>query len=434
MSDTVIRVENLSKQYKIGVAQPDTLRDLLAGSLQRLFSRDGKRPPHDDRIWALKDVSLEIKPGEVVGIIGRNGAGKSTLLKILSRITEPTAGRAEIHGRVGSLLEVGTGFHGELTGRENIFLNGAILGMRKREIVHKFNDIIDFAEIGKFLDTPVKHYSSGMYVRLAFAVAAHLEPEILLVDEVLAVGDFAFQKKCLGKMQDVAGHGKTVVFVSHNTGAIKTLCNRCVLLENGRAAADGPTDRVVDYYLEQRSQPTGLYRSNRIQADHGKGFVLCHKENLGDLTIFCGDPITLEFDIEAPRALSEAAVGIGISITTAAGDRVISMNSLVQGSESTAGLSRLWRVRCDMGRLPLNAGSYFAGIVVGDAQHSAPAAKFEQAFTIHVMEYDVFGWGSSLPSPRWWGPMYWAPQWDIQPMSDEELLRGRDDESLSTLD
>ncbi len=432
MSDTVIRVEDLSKQYKIGVARSDTLRDQLAGSLQRLFSRDGQRPPRDDRIWALKDVSLEINPGEVVGLIGRNGAGKSTLLKILTRITEPTAGRAEIHGRVGSLLEVGTGFHGELTGRENIFLNGAILGMRKREIVRKFGDIIDFSEIGKFLDTPVKHYSSGMYVRLAFAVAAHLEPEILLVDEVLAVGDFAFQKKCLGKMQDVAGHGKTVVFVSHNMGAIRTLCSRCILLENGKAAQDGPADRVIDYYLEQRSQTTGLHRSNRIQADHGEGFVLWYSQNFGDLTMFCGDPITLEFDIEAPRPLSEAAVGVGVGITTAAGDRVISMSSLVQRVEGTTGLSRFWRVRCDMGRLPLNAGTYFAGIVIGDGQHSTPAAKFNSAFTIRVMEYDVFGWGTTLPHPRWWGPMYWAPQWDIRPMRSGELPQGKDDEPTAS--
>ncbi len=433
MSDTVIRVENLSKQYKIGVAQPDTLRDLLAGSLKRLFRRDGQRPPRDDRIWALKDVSLEIKPGEVVGLIGRNGAGKSTLLKILTRITEPTAGRAEIHGRVGSLLEVGTGFHGELTGRENIFLNGAILGMKKKEIDLKFDKIVSFAEIGKFIYTPVKRYSSGMYVRLAFAVAAHLEPEILLVDEVLAVGDFAFQKKCLGKMQDVAGHGKTVVFVSHNMGAIRTLCNRCVLLENGRVAADGPADRVVGHYVERQSQPTRQDKSNRIEPDYGEGFVLHHKENFGDITIFCGDPIALEFDIEAPRSLSEAEAGGGLSIIVTTGEPVVSMSSLVQRAPTTPGLSRFWSVRCDLGRLPLNAGTYFVSVDIGDAQRSRRAAKFSQAFTIHVMESDVFGWGSSLPSPRWWGPMYWAPQWEIRPMGDEELPLGRKDESSSTL-
>jgi lipopolysaccharide transport system ATP-binding protein len=220
MSEIAIRVEKLSKRYQIGVAQQrhDTLRDALGANLARL--RPTRRAPraarHADEFWALRDVSFEVKRGEVVGIIGRNGAGKSTLLKILSRITEPTSGQAQIHGRVGSLLEVGTGFHPELTGRENIYLNGAILGMRRFEIERKFDEIVAFAEIERFLDTPVKRYSSGMYVRLAFAVAAHLEPEILLVDEVLAVGDAAFQKKCLGKMGDVAKEGRTVLFVSHS--------------------------------------------------------------------------------------------------------------------------------------------------------------------------------------------------------------------------
>ncbi len=430
MSDTTIRVENLSKQYKIGVAQPDTLRDQLAGSLKRLFGRDGQRPLRDDSIWALKDASLEIKQGEVVGLIGRNGAGKSTLLKILSRITEPTAGWAEIHGRVGSLLEVGTGFHGELTGRENIFLNGAILGMKKREIDRKFDDIVAFAEIARFIDTPVKRYSSGMYVRLAFAVAAHLEPEILLVDEVLAVGDFAFQKKCLGKMQDVAGYGKTVVFVSHNMGAIRTLCNRCVLLENGGVAADGPVVPVVDYYIEQQ-RPTVLHKSNRIDADSGEGFVLHHRENYGDMTIFCGDPITFEFDIEAPRPFSEAEAGIEIGVSATTSERVVSMSSLVQCVPTTQGLSRFWRVRCDLGRLPLNAGTYFVDVEFGNAERGGRPAEFIQAFTIHVFQHDVFGWGSGLPSPRWWGPMYWAPKWDIQPMSDAGSSLGRTGESSS---
>ena len=204
----------------------------------------------DQTFWALRDVSLEIKHGEIVGIIGRNGAGKSTLLKILSRITEPTEGHGEIHGRVGSLLEVGTGFHPELTGRENLFLNGAILGMRKAEIERKFDEIVAFAEIDKFIDTPVKHYSSGMYVRLAFAVAAHLEPEILLVDEVLAVGDAAFQKKCLGKMSEVSRGGRTVVFISHNMAAVENLCDKGILLEEGRVTFSGDMKQAVDRYLQ----------------------------------------------------------------------------------------------------------------------------------------------------------------------------------------
>ena len=258
MSNLSIRVENLSKRYHIGRAQQrhDTLRDALMAGLQAPLGwlrRNGRHPGrthNDDTIWALKDVSFEVKPGEILGIIGRNGAGKSTLLKILSHITEPTAGRAEIYGRVGSLLEVGTGFHPELTGRENIYLNGAILGMRKAEIDRKFEEIVAFAEIEKFLDTPVKRYSSGMYVRLAFAVAAHLETEIILVDEVLAVGDAIFQKKCLGKIGDVTTGGRTVLFVSHNMKAVRSLCDTAVWLDHGKIVDAGDVNEVVSNYLQ----------------------------------------------------------------------------------------------------------------------------------------------------------------------------------------
>jgi ABC-type polysaccharide/polyol phosphate transport system ATPase subunit len=259
MTDIAIQVENLSKRYQIGARQKryDTLRDQIADlRLQiadwskRLFkSGIGNPKPEVDFIWALKDVSFEVKRGEVVGIIGRNGAGKSTLLKILARITKPTSGRARIFGRVGSLLEVGTGFHGELTGRENIYLSGAILGMKKREIDRKFDEIVTFAEVEKFIDTPVKRYSSGMYVRLAFAVAAHLEPEILLVDEVLAVGDAAFQKKCLGKMGDVAKEGRTVLFVSHNFEAVKSLCTRGIVLGKGSLVEDSSPSQAIEKLL-----------------------------------------------------------------------------------------------------------------------------------------------------------------------------------------
>src|SRR4028118_430430 len=247
MSDTVIQVENLGKKYIINHQKQErytALRDVIANgarSLGRQFFKPlGKRMPNPtkEEFWALKDVSFEVKRGDRVGIIGRNGAGKSTLLKILSRITEPTTGRISIKGRVASLLEVGTGFHPELTGRENIYLNGAILGMSKAEIKKKFDEIVAFAEVEKFLDTPVKRYSSGMYVRLAFAVAAHLEPEILIVDEVLAVGDAQFQKKCLGKMEEVGKEGRTVLFVSHNMGVVQTLCTRGILLRYGTVVSD----------------------------------------------------------------------------------------------------------------------------------------------------------------------------------------------------
>ncbi len=248
MSDISIRVTDLGKRYRIGKLRErhDTLRDAIASAFKRPKTerRDG-----ENTIWALKNVGFEVRQGEVVGIIGPNGAGKSTLLKILSRITEPTEGQAEIHGRCGSLLEVGTGFHSELTGRENIYLNGAILGMRKTEIDRKFDEIVAFAEVEKFLDTPVKRYSSGMYVRLAFAVAAHLEPEILLVDEVLTVGDHEFQKKCLGKMGDIGRDGRTVLLVSHNLPSILNFCRRAILLSAGRVAKDGQAAEVVQEYL-----------------------------------------------------------------------------------------------------------------------------------------------------------------------------------------
>ena len=262
MSSPIIKVNNLSKRYRIGAAETPykTFREtILSGisapirNLSKLRSLTRfKDTDEEDVIWALKDISFEVNEGEVLGIIGKNGAGKTTILKILSRITEPTSGSAEIGGRVSSLLEVGTGFHPELTGRENIFLNGAILGMRKREIEDKFDGIVSFSEIEKYIDTPVKRYSTGMFVRLAFAVAAHLEPEILLIDEVLAVGDIAFQKKCLGKMKDVAKGGRTVLFVSHNMGSIRSLCQSAIWLDNGQIMEKGTTDEVVRNYQENQ--------------------------------------------------------------------------------------------------------------------------------------------------------------------------------------
>jgi lipopolysaccharide transport system ATP-binding protein len=247
---TVIKVEDISKRYRIGAKrQNSTLRDMIADTVKAPFRWRNGEAKEDSTIWALKNVSFEVKQGETVGIIGHNGAGKSTLLKILSRITKPTSGEAELKGRVGSLLEIGTGFHQELTGRENIFLNGAILGMKREEIQKKFDEIVAFSEIEKFLDTPVKHYSSGMYMRLAFSVAAHLESEILLMDEVLAVGDVNFQLKCLDKMQQIRQQGRTILFVSHNMSAISRICQRSIALQKGRIVSEGPTPDVVrDYF------------------------------------------------------------------------------------------------------------------------------------------------------------------------------------------
>lgn len=266
MSNIAIRVKNLSKHYRIGHRKPNkTLRDNLADAINIPFRRlsrllngrsEVSSQESNNTIWALKDVSFVVNRGEVVGIIGPNGAGKSTLLKILTGITEPTEGYADIYGRVGSLLEVGTGFHSELTGRENIYLSGAILGMKKAEIDRKFDEIVAFSEVEKFLDTPAKHYSSGMYVRLAFAVAAHLEPEILIVDEVLSVGDFSFQKKCITKMEKIKQQGCTIFFVSHNLTSIKNLCPRAILLDRGKVLEDGPSYQVVSTYLNNASIKT----------------------------------------------------------------------------------------------------------------------------------------------------------------------------------
>lgn len=426
MGDIAIRAERLSKSYTLRRAKHvqgyDTLRDQLANGLRAVFRRNGQPALRTETFWALKEISFDVKHGEVIGVIGPNGSGKSTLLKILSRITTPSSGRAEVFGRVGSLLEVGTGFHPELTGRDNVFLNGTILGMTSAEITRKFDEIVAFAEIEKFIDTPVKRYSSGMYVRLAFAVAAHLEPEILIVDEVLAVGDVGFQKKCLGRMRDVAGHGRTVLFVSHNMGAVRSLCDRCLLLRDGVLQMEGPSDVVVAHYTTQcENSTTGSRPAKKIEADRegyvytGDGHFLYPKDQCTDLDILCGDPITLEFDLETPKPIAETTVGITISTASGYGSNVVSMSSKVQNIRSATGLSQVWRVRCDMGRLPLNAGQYLATVFVGNGLNDL--AQFSNAFSIHVREHDVFGWGNSLPRPEYWGPVYWAPQWAISPVS-----------------
>ena len=321
MNDIAIKVENLGKMYRIGAEEkrPDNLwqatKQLVTSPFDYL--RRITRPPTEaETLWALRDVSFEVKRGEVVGIIGRNGAGKSTLLKIISRITEPTHGRAVIHGRVGSLLEVGTGFHPELTGRENIYLNGAILGMKREEIDRKFDEIVDFSGVERFLDTPVKRYSSGMHVRLGFAVAAHLEPEILLVDEVLAVGDVEFQKKCLGKMRDVAREGRTVLFVSHNMAVMRKLCKRVLLLGNGYKLADDKTDAVIrDYLMGNEKNISENFSLPSLSADEpARGLKLyCLGADNKMKTRFYLDEkwkIVLEFELTQPLAHFIAAVGL----------------------------------------------------------------------------------------------------------------------------
>jgi len=423
-ADAVIRVERLGKQYRIGTAtvRHDTLRDALVHAAKtpvRLMQRVGRgrggaRGEGDDIVWALRDVSFEVARGEVLGIIGRNGAGKSTILKVLSRITEPTTGRAVVHGQVGSLLEVGTGFHPELTGRENVFLNGAILGMGRAYIERHFDEIVDFSGVEKFIDTPVKRYSSGMKVRLAFAVAAHVQPEILIIDEVLAVGDVGFQKKCLGKMHDLAGGGRTVLFVSHNMAAVRSLCHRCLLMHGGTVQMDGAPDPVVERYLALYEEPESWSERTVLRADPGFGgndFALHYTETPASVAAPCGDLLSIEFDIESPKPMGEATVGL--SFRNATGDPVVSMSSKVQNVRSARGPSRRWTVRCDLGRLPLNAGTYTVRVYIGDGLNDV--ARFDNAFALHVQPHDVFGWGNALPGVRAWGPVYWAPDWDIHP-------------------
>ncbi|HKC25357.1 MAG TPA: polysaccharide ABC transporter ATP-binding protein [Thermoanaerobaculia bacterium] len=294
MPEAAIRVEGLSKSYRIGERRAlyPTLRDKIAAALTERVKTPRAGNGYAN-VWALKDVSFEVAPGDVLGVIGRNGAGKSTLLKVLSRITEPTEGLAEIRGRVGSLLEVGTGFHPELTGRENIYLNGAVLGMRRREVERQFDAIVSFAEVDRFIDTPVKHYSSGMYLRLAFAVAAHLEPEILLVDEVLAVGDASFQKKCLGRMEDVANRGKTVLLVSHNMAAIQSLCRTCLVIDHGRVEYLGDVVTAIERYHRAIAQTP-----ETASAHHDVAFLdlaVNGSTGLGGLRVSCDEPIRFEF-------------------------------------------------------------------------------------------------------------------------------------------
>jgi len=346
MSKPIVTVENLSKSYLVGHAAAQSerykaLRDVIAREARSFVRKasdmlHGRQIVQGDEIeefWALRDVSFEVKQGEILGIIGRNGAGKSTLLKILSRVTEPTEGRVRIKGRVASLLEVGTGFHPELSGRENIFLNGAILGMTRAEIRKKFDEIIAFAGVDKFIDTPVKRYSSGMYVRLAFAVAAHLEPDVLVVDEVLAVGDTEFQKKCLGKMQDVSRReGRTVLFVSHNTSAVRSLCNRAVLLADGKVAATGAASAMADRYTADLDKGTSLeidfsdverighfgsrLRINRVRINRGEG-------------IWHGRPLEVEFTFECLEDVEDVSFAVGFCNRD--GGRVMTLDSDLPG-------------------------------------------------------------------------------------------------------
>jgi len=406
MSDTVIRVENLSKKYIIGHQQQErytALRDVLSNGVKsfghKLLQPPGKKTPEPIReeFWALKDVSFEIKQGDRVGIIGRNGAGKSTLLKILSRITEPTAGRISIRGRVASLLEVGTGFHPELTGRENIYLNGAILGMSKVEIKNKFDEIVAFAEVEKFLDTPVKRYSSGMYVRLAFAVAAHLEPEILIVDEVLAVGDAQFQKKCLGKMGEIGKEGRTVLFVSHQMSAIEKLCSRVIVFSSGNIKFFGETKNTINFYLKDLESQTKEVKIKDIQRS-GTGDIRITNFSLEDsagnnlVAAACGEDIVLVFNYEVMTNKLLKNVSIGFSIHNALGDILSVLYSDYAGTTFSS-LPSIGKLKCTIKDFPYSIGRYLIGarITVNGIEADWPR---EHIGYIDVEAGDFYGTGS----------------------------------------
>jgi lipopolysaccharide transport system ATP-binding protein len=422
MSQPIIEVAGLSKRYRLGALGARSLRE-EAEQLWHRLKRGNTGPSasaHD--FWALREVSFSVEPGEVVGVIGRNGAGKSTLLKILSRITEPTAGEAVLRGRVASLLEVGTGFHPELSGRENIFLNGAILGMKRAEIARKLDEIVAFAEIERFLDTPVKRYSSGMYVRLAFAVAAHLEPEILIVDEVLAVGDVQFQKKCLGKMREVStASGRTVLFVSHNMAVVSELCGRAVLLDGGHIVANGRTDEVVRGYFARVSTDSSTAPAckaiNREQHDGESGGtermrlreVRLVENQFPTFTVHWKQPIRMELQFEVMQPLRNVLFSLGVSGLN---------GGPIFGSHSDDEHGALHDLPCGLFRItvtlanPLRAGQYALAIGADTALGKAPILHVARALCFEVLDvaqdgeaYPQYYGGPVNGNARWTSPL-----------------------------
>jgi lipopolysaccharide transport system ATP-binding protein len=411
VSDFAIRVEHLGKRYRIGERESyRALRDSLAQLATAPFRRRNSRT--DNTIWALRDINLEVQPGEVLGVIGHNGAGKSTLLKILSRITEPTEGRAEVNGRVGSLLEVGTGFHPELTGRENIFLNGAILGMKRAEIARRFDEMVAFAEVEKFIDTPVKRFSSGMYLRLAFAVAAHLEPEILLVDEVLAVGDAAFQKKCLGRMGDVAREGRTVFFVSHNLPSIEKLCGRVIVIDGGRITMQGDPVACIASYLSTRTEArsgidlTAVPRPDPRLTPVFTSLDLRAGDGTPVSTVGCGEALEFVLSYEAPTEIMNPSFGLIVS--SGMGTPLFFLQTRAQlGLWEKAAPSG--QVVCRLDSVPLVPGEYLltVGCLSGDKQLDL----LEHVASFNVEPRDFFNSGY-LPH-QLNGPVLIPGEWDL---------------------
>lgn len=391
MNDNIaIKVSNVSKKYTIGKQKDSSLRGSLAGVFQSTESKG-------DEFWALKDVSFEINKGDVIGIIGKNGAGKSTLLKILSQITRPTEGRIEINGRIASLLEVGTGFHPELTGRENIFLNGTILGMTRKEVKDKFDEIVAFSGIEKFIDTPVKHYSSGMYVRLAFAVAAHLEPEILIIDEVLAVGDADFQKKCLGKMKQVAGEGRTVIFVSHNMEAVKNLCEKAIFMEQGSVIMKGKPVEIIENYLMRQSNLTLVQNFDYLTAPGNEMVKMKHisivpEREDGRNLITVKSPLKIRFEFWNEQ--EKMATNLSLHLFAATGECVFSTITQLPVPVLSKGI---FLSECFIPNDLLNTGLYFISImVVKDTTNMI--FNFENAISFEVEEErEAMNWHGRFP-------------------------------------
>jgi lipopolysaccharide transport system ATP-binding protein len=388
----VISCEGLSKEYCLGVRlRGRTLRDALAAVPDRFRHGNQSVDRRRETLWALRDITFEVGRGEVVGIIGRNGAGKSTLLKIIARLTEPTVGRARIRGRLGTLLEVGTGFHGELTGRENIFLNGAILGMRRKEIRERFDEIVAFAEVERFLDTPVKRYSSGMTVRLAFAVAAHLEPEILLVDEVLAVGDVAFQRKCIGKMTDVAQDGRTILFVSHNMGVIQALCGRGIVLESGSVTQDAPIRDAVAHYLKGVEGAAADDLKTRVDR-RGWNEVMLASVAVSSpdaaTSLATGRPARFTFRLDRTQGFEEASISCRFAIANALGQPIASFSSDVRGARDAQAIDREAVFVCDVEALPLVQGRYRLDVEVHGRSYLQDAIEGAVFFDVEQGVYD----------------------------------------------
>ncbi|HXK21914.1 MAG TPA: ABC transporter ATP-binding protein [Myxococcota bacterium] len=409
MTAVAIRVVELGKQYHIGHQEPyGALREAVASAVGRLW-RGGAGRAAADRLWALRDVSFEIGVGDVVGIVGPNGAGKSTLLKLLSRITRPSSGWAEVRGRVGSLLEVGTGFHMDLSGRDNVYLSGAILGMRKQEIDRKFDEIVAFSEVERFIDMPVKHYSNGMYVRIAFAVAAHLEPEILIVDEVLAVGDAEFQSRCLGKMRDVAGQGRTVLFVSHNLAALKALCSRALWLDGGALRATGEVGRVVDAYLAESAARAEEPLSHRRDRG-GDGALRFTRVSVraGSLPHpVTGAPLELVLGYAGASDEPLKNVRVALVVFDTLGTRVFAADTQLTHAEFSL-LPACGEIVCRIPDLPLAAGSYRLNLWATCSD--TVADQVEDACVFRVDAGDPFGTGRTTLAEKH-GPVVVRHAW-----------------------